>query len=578
MKLFFGTNVTYAGVVVPSGSTVVLILLQNAVTTDDKILANTRYSIPIVNGSFSQEIYFNDEMNPTGTQYSVEIQVPNVGVVYKQNIPITGASFDLATWVPVGNSQVVLGVKLPTFETNGTINAVQDTLNLVAGSNINITADAFGDVTFSASAATSLGFQNITTGTNTTATMTVGTGGAIVAGGGVIDATELSTPGAPVNVSSSAPTHAGQLLLSQPGNTTAIWADPQIQGLYAVHASINTPPSYVAPTTIQPVLIGGSDYAGTPLLQNLKVDSSGSLYIGGSVAVTIAATVTVQDVAAENSLSTIASAITNALSPAEPRMRVCGAGIAGQADTDVVTVQGIAGGVAIPVSLTSTTITSTVAVTQSTSPWVVQDSAAEGYLAILAGIVTSGNAAVNLAQVAGSTVATSATGVQKVGMVGNAGATVDAAPLGTAPTNGVQELARAATTFPTSATDGQTVVPAMDHAGKTVVTLHAVPELVGNVSVQTTDNSSHTLIGAGTSNVYNHITFLMITNETTTAAIVSLSDGTVTYKFNIAGVVGAGGPINFGGLLKATSSATNWTVQASANATLDYVASYIQYK
>ena len=46
------------------------------------------------------------------------------------------------------------------------------------------------------------------------------------------------------------------------------------------------------------------------------------------------------------------------------------------------------------------------------------------------------NAGVNLAQVAGSTTATSATGVQKVGIVGNAGLTVDAAP-GAAPSNAV---------------------------------------------------------------------------------------------------------------------------------------------
>lgn len=45
-------------------------------------------------------------------------------------------------------------------------------------------------------------------------------------------------------------------------------------------------------------------------------------------------------------------------------------GTAGSPSTGVVTVQGVSGGTVVPVSLTSTTITGTVAATQSTSPWV----------------------------------------------------------------------------------------------------------------------------------------------------------------------------------------------------------------
>ena len=42
----------------------------------------------------------------------------------------------------------------------------------------------------------------------------------------------LATTGAPVVVSGSAPpTHAGEILISQPGNTTAVWADPLVQGI-----------------------------------------------------------------------------------------------------------------------------------------------------------------------------------------------------------------------------------------------------------------------------------------------------------------------------------------------------------
>jgi hypothetical protein len=53
---------------------------------------------------------------------------------------------------------------------------------------------------------------------------------------------------------------------------------------------------------------------------------------------------------------------------------VAGGGTAGTPATGVVTIQGISGGTAVPIS-GSVTVTGTVAVTQSTSPWVVQDSA-----------------------------------------------------------------------------------------------------------------------------------------------------------------------------------------------------------
>jgi len=48
---------------------------------------------------------------------------------------------------------------------------------------------------------------------------------------GIVGASELMTPTDPVVVSGNAPTHAGMLLISQPGNKTAVWADPLVQGL-----------------------------------------------------------------------------------------------------------------------------------------------------------------------------------------------------------------------------------------------------------------------------------------------------------------------------------------------------------
>jgi hypothetical protein len=83
--------------------------------------------------------------------------------------------------------------------------------------------------------------------------------------------------GVEVQVDLSHPTHPGQLLISQPGNTTALWADPQIQGLYAAGSTICPAPAYVAPTCIQPVLIGGEDCNGK--LQNVAVTTSGEIII-----------------------------------------------------------------------------------------------------------------------------------------------------------------------------------------------------------------------------------------------------------------------------------------------------------
>jgi hypothetical protein len=170
------------------------------------------------------------------------------------------------------------------LETNSTPNAIQTILNLKQGANITLTADAFGGVTIDASGSVSASFTGITSGDNTTANMTVDTGATLsYANSGTVNANEIGT----INVALNLPTHPGEVLISQPGNVTAVWADPLVQGLYAVGSFINSPPSYAAPTTIQPVLIGGSDYnGGTPALWNLKVDSGGNIYIGGSVAVT----------------------------------------------------------------------------------------------------------------------------------------------------------------------------------------------------------------------------------------------------------------------------------------------------
>ena len=153
MKNFFANNIqNYVGVPVGPGSTVVLTLSQDAVTLVGNVIAETIYVIPIdATGSFSQSIWFNDELNPSGTFYRIAIKVPGVGTVYSQSVPITGASFNLASFVP-GTQGTAMGVVLPVFETNGTPNADQSLLNLIPGANISITSDDDGDVTIAGAA------------------------------------------------------------------------------------------------------------------------------------------------------------------------------------------------------------------------------------------------------------------------------------------------------------------------------------------------------------------------------------------------------------------------------------------
>lgn len=135
---------------------------------------------------------------------------------------------------------------------------------------------------------------------------------------------------------------------------------------------------------------------------------------------------------------------------------------------------------------------------------------------------------------------------------------------------------RAATTYPTAAADGASVQAMGDKAGRTVTVLNAPRNLVTPFSVQTTDTSGHTLIAAGATGVFNDIGWLVITNETATATVVSLSDGTTTYKFALA--ASGGGAFMLPMPLNATSSATAWTVTSSANVTLDFVGEYIANK
>jgi len=256
------------------------------------------------------------------------------------------------------------------LEVNGVKVPDQNTANFIAQNNIEITYDNAGGIYFNV------------TGTPSSC------------------AEYLCTPsGCPIDVGLSAPTHPGMMLISQPGNCSAIWADPQVQGLYPAGSPICPAPAYVAPTCIQPIGIGIQDangdlqwlqgsFAGSPAVFALDVNVvnpltvtfsessicvtqcttpwvvSGAVSVTGTVVVTNTGTFAVQDAAAEASLATLAA--------------------------DLASVIGLYGSPAVPVLQVEVVnqTSGTSCVTQCTSPWVVNDPIANAYLAELVAALT----------------------------------------------------------------------------------------------------------------------------------------------------------------------------------------------
>jgi hypothetical protein len=136
------------------------------------------------------------------------------------------------------------------IEINGVPSPCQDILNFIPGAGITITYEPDCGYLFTATGSMSCG-----------------------------SAAFLCTDevGVTVEVDLSHPSHPGQLLISQPGNTSAVWADPQVQGLYPAGSTICPAPAYVPPTCIQPILMGGADCAGK--LQNVSVTTGGELIV-----------------------------------------------------------------------------------------------------------------------------------------------------------------------------------------------------------------------------------------------------------------------------------------------------------
>jgi hypothetical protein len=184
----------------------------------------------------------------------------------------------------------------------------------------------------------------------------------------------------------------------------------------------------------------------------------------------------------------------------------------------------------------------------------------------------------NLKQVGGSNTATAATGTQKVGVVGNAGAAFDSATAATVPANAVLKGLRAATTYPTAVTDGQMVAAMGDKAGRQAVVLNAPRDLLGVQTTQIASSTSETtIVTAGATGVFNDITGIQITNATATAVTVTIKDATSGTTRKVYDLAANGGiVVAFSTPLPQAAAANNWTATLSVNTVtvninIDYV-------
>jgi hypothetical protein len=150
------------------------------------------------------------------------------------------------------------------------------------------------------------------------------------------------------------------------------------------------------------------------------------------------------------------------------------------------------------------------------------------------------------------------------------------APAATAPTKAILEGLRAnvGTTLPTAVTDGQLVDAMADKLGRTVTLSNGHRSLLGTAVLSSSSNSLVSFIGSAGGSLFTDIVTFIVTNESSTPTVVSLSDGTTTYKFAIA--ANGGGVFTFASPLPATSAATAWQVLNSAGVACDYVALYVK--
>lgn len=183
----------------------------------------------------------------------------------------------------------------------------------------------------------------------------------------------------------------------------------------------------------------------------------------------------------------------------------------------------------------------------------------------------------NVSPFIGTTLAVAASaGVQKVGISGATGATMDAVvTAATAPANGLATLVENVTTAP-SLTTGQSVMAQADYQGSLFVKPYRRGQTVSQATTISATGAT-TILAAQAAGIFADISALVIsvTPQATTASsfTASLSDGTKTFIFDLVAEVTVAAGTNpfivyFDPPLAATTAAVAWTLNLSATNTV----------
>jgi len=192
------------------------------------------------------------------------------------------------------------------------------------------------------------------------------------------------------------------------------------------------------------------------------------------------------------------------------------------------------------------------------------------------------NQSVNVAQIAATNTVTAAAGVQKVGVVGNAGAIFDAATGAAVPANGIFLGGRAATANPANATGGNLVGLFADHAGRLVVTHGQARELIGIQQTNVAVSTEATIITAGGAGVFLDLVALIITTTGAAAQTITIKDatgGTTRFILNYPNATLAPGApfiLSLGFAIPQAAANANWTVTQSATTACNYTAVFLK--
>ena len=190
-------------------------------------------------------------------------------------------------------------------------------------------------------------------------------------------------------------------------------------------------------------------------------------------------------------------------------------------------------------------------------------------------LTTAGALRADINSIIGTTAVVSSGGVLKVGIAGGvAGAAIDGAIAAVPPANALQIGIKAATANPANATAGNQVAIMGDKAGRQVVTVGNVRELVAMQTTAIANSAAETTVvtagGAGVFNDISHININMTGAGTPAACTVTLKDataGTTRAVWFLAATAAAfAEAVSFDFLppMSQTTANNNWTVTLSS--------------